>query len=148
MMRHASEKGGRCALRWRLVVTVSGLSTLQTLTSPDSSFQFKYSPLLVVCKRDDPTTESETLGVDSLPPPCGFCESFDRSRSTTACFAYPESEFKDKPEFFVALLKEKVTEENLHWRRAEAVFEKFVPTSLFKSAPLPVAGDPGRSRKS
>jgi hypothetical protein len=75
----------------------------------------KVTVMVVVCKRDDPTIEDEPWAW--IPhPPCGFCESFDRSRSTTACFAYPESEFKDKPEFshsefFVALLKEKVTEE-------------------------------------
>ncbi|MFZ3216238.1 MAG: hypothetical protein WA192_09285 [Candidatus Acidiferrales bacterium] len=73
---------------------------LQTFTSPDGVFQFKYSPALVHCTRGrtkagDPGSwlQAECSSQDPV------CDDDASSGATIVCFAYPKDKFKNKPAF-------------------------------------------------
>jgi hypothetical protein len=61
---------------------------LRTFISPNGSFEFKYSDLLVRCPGDS---------CDAYFPMCD--NEFSSGSDTLACFAYPKSRFKDYPTF-------------------------------------------------
>jgi hypothetical protein len=84
-----------------LVTSPERRPDLQTFTSPDGVVQMRYSPLLVTCKRGEPTREGE-LG--QWKPQLCDCNDLGERWSTIGCFAYPNDRLKDKPEFLGATL--------------------------------------------
>ncbi len=105
-------------LLWGLPATLSAQDTLQIFTSPDHTFQFKYSTLLVRC-----TEQRHEEGQPGWWIPEDSCESYipacddagSQGSATLACFAYPKAKFKDYPTFnaatfSVAKVKRAVTE--------------------------------------
>jgi hypothetical protein len=97
-----------------LSVTSSGRTTLQTFTSPDGVFQFKYSPLLVRCTRErnrEAGLAGSWIPAEGCLSQTGICDDSAGRATTIVCFSYPKDEFKDKPAFsgaafFVAEVKE------------------------------------------
>ena len=87
-----------------VVVCLCGLSSvmpaaqskLRTFTSPDTIFQFKYSPVLVQC-----SLERTEQGLNGSWAPEGCLCNDEDSATTIACFAYPKDKFKDKPTLLV-----------------------------------------------
>ena len=77
--------------------------TLQTFTSPDGIFQFKYSDVLVDCMS---AGKQENGTGSSVPESCmsqgAICDGPGSEGSAMACFAYPKEKFKDKPLFVAA----------------------------------------------
>jgi hypothetical protein len=74
---------------------------LNTFTSRDGVFQFKYSGLLVHC------VESEKQAgwwepADSCEAYFPVCDEADQGSNTLACIAYPREPFKDSPTFEAA----------------------------------------------
>jgi hypothetical protein len=82
-----------CLSLW---VPVYPTGTLQTFTSQDGVFQFKYPSVLVRC------TEKQTQEGDACNRQDQICSDAGSSTVTIACFAYPKADFKDKPEFSAA----------------------------------------------
>ncbi|MFY9532138.1 MAG: hypothetical protein WBC04_19745, partial [Candidatus Acidiferrales bacterium] len=84
-----------------LSITLSAQTTLQTFTSQDGVFQFKYSPVLVHCA---PERTEEGYPGSWVPADCSIQDVCDDvgSATTIACFAYPKDNFKDKPTFLAA----------------------------------------------
>ena len=84
-----------------LSVTLSAFPTLQTFTSEDGVFQFKYSPLLVRCtpQRIEEGFPGSWVPSDSCSSQDGICDDAASTATTIVCFAYPKDEFKDKPAF-------------------------------------------------
>jgi hypothetical protein len=97
-----------------LAAMVAGQAApLQTFTSDDGAFQFKYSPKLVHCalQRAPNGHGSGWIPADSCISQDEMCDDDDAGAVTIACFAYPKGEMKNKPEFeaatfFVARLPE------------------------------------------
>jgi hypothetical protein len=114
--------GGK--LLMKVLIAILGLAAmlagqaapLQTFTSEDGVFQFKYSPKLVHCtvQRAPNGHGSGWVPADSCISQDELCDDDDAGVVTIACFAYPKSEFKNKPEFdaaafFVARLPAETT---------------------------------------
>ena len=81
-------------------IAMSGQSTLQTFTSPNRAFQFKYSPLLIRC------TPPEGQSGWRVPDECSHsqdnpCGDMTGSSKTIVCFARPTHEYFTAA-FFVA----------------------------------------------
>ncbi|MGA7855789.1 MAG: hypothetical protein WCA15_20895 [Candidatus Acidiferrales bacterium] len=77
-------------------------NALQTFTSPDGAFQFKYSELLVRCSQS-PKFRGSWEPADSCAAYFPVCDDPDSEGSATiACIAYPEGEFRDAPTFEAA----------------------------------------------
>jgi len=90
--------------------------TLQTFTSPDGVFQFKYPSVLVHCVQKQ-AQEGWWIPDNDCNSQDGVCDDRGSSALTIACFAYPKDEFKDKPEFsgaafFVAEARTAASEES------------------------------------
>jgi len=121
------------------------LPSLQTFTSPDGVFQFRYSPSLVTCKRDEPTREGEP---GEWVHGCGLCATYDRGRNPIICVVYPRDDFKDKFQFafagFVVEVLEQGTTEQACFKKpdwADRDFEEVHINGIpFKFLPY---GDPG-----
>ena len=82
-----------------LSITLSAQTTLQTFTSQDGVFQFKYSPVLVRCTPE----RGSWVPADVCLSQDGVCDDAGSSATTFACFAYPKDNFKDKPTFTAAV---------------------------------------------
>lgn len=85
-----------------LPITLLG-DKLQTFTSPDGVFQFKYSDLLVRCTEQ--RHEDGYAGwwdPDSCQAFIPVCDDLSRGSNTLVCFAYPKARFKDYPTFGAA----------------------------------------------
>lgn len=101
-----------------LPATLSAQATLQTFTSPDRTFQFKYSSLLIRCteQRQEEGQPGSWIPEDSCQSYMPVCDDVGSQGSTTlVCFAYPKVKFKDYPTFgaaafSVAKVKRAVTE--------------------------------------
>jgi hypothetical protein len=76
---------------------------LQTFTSPDGSFQFKYWHRLIRCTLNQENNGSpvDQLAIDACTSQAPMCNR-DSSSSTFACFAFPKDKFKKKPTFMAA----------------------------------------------
>jgi hypothetical protein len=87
-----------------LSAMVSGQAAVQTFTSEDGAFQFKYSPKLVHCmlQRAPNGHGSGWAPTNSCISQDELCDDEDVGAVTIACFAYPKDELKDKPEFDAA----------------------------------------------
>jgi len=77
---------------------------LQTFTSSDGVFQFKYSPVLVHCA---PQGTREGYPGSWVPAEAclsqdGVCDEAASSATTIVCFAYPNDNFRNKPTFSAA----------------------------------------------
>jgi hypothetical protein len=101
----------------------SAQTDLQTFTSPDGVFRFKYSPMLVRSTLEQ-SQENWWAPADACMSQDGVCDDAAGSGSTIACFAYPKDKFKKKPTFsaaafFVAEVLEEAQEACLagsqHW---------------------------------
>jgi len=79
-------------------------TTLQTFTSQDGVFQFKYSPVLVHCtpERTEEGHPGSWVPADACSSQDGICDDAGSSATTIACFAYSKDNFKDKPTFSAA----------------------------------------------
>lgn len=85
-----------------LSIPLIAQTPLQTFTSPDGIFQFKYSNVLVDCA---PVGKQENGIGSSVPEACisqGSICGMGSEESTVACFAYPNEAFKDKDAFVAA----------------------------------------------
>ena len=85
-----------------LSIPLAAQTDLKTFTSPDGSFQFKYSPVLVHCKLEEPREGSlgDWVPADSCSSQGGLCDDVGSSDATTlVCLGYPRNRFKDKPTF-------------------------------------------------
>jgi|SRR5271165_1153660 len=80
-----------------LSIPLSAQTTLRTFTSPDGTFQFKYSHVFIGCT----SVQKQENGTDaSVPQPCGpICDGPGSEGTTLACFSYPNEKFRDKPAF-------------------------------------------------
>ena len=88
-----------------LPATLSAQATLQTFTSPDRTFQFKYPNLLVRCteQRHKEGYPGWWIPADSCGSYLPVCDDTGSQDSTTlVCFAYPKAKFKDYPTFGAA----------------------------------------------
>lgn len=99
-----------------LAIPTYSSATLQTFTSPDGVFQFKYPSVLVHCVQKQ-AQEGWWIPDNDCNSQAGVCDDRGSSAVTIACFAYPKDEFKDKPEFsaaafFVAEVRTAATEES------------------------------------
>jgi hypothetical protein len=81
-----------------LAIAVSPQTKLRTFTSPDRAFQFQYSPVLIRCTQE----RGSWIPGDACSSQGGLCEDTDSPAATIACFAYPKTDFKDKPTFSAA----------------------------------------------
>lgn len=85
-----------------LAATLSAQTTLQTFTSPDGMFQFKYSDLLVRCSEEE-HQDWLWIPLDSCNAYNAVCDDHGSQGSTTVvCLAYPKAKFKDHPTFEAA----------------------------------------------
>jgi hypothetical protein len=73
-------------------------TAMQTFTSPDGAFQFKYSSALIHCTLQ----QGSWIPGDACTSQDGICDDDASSATTIACFAYPKRDFRDKPEFSAA----------------------------------------------
>ena len=83
----------------------SAQTDLQTFTSPEGVFRFKYSRTLVRCtleRSQESLWASSWAPADACMSPAGVCDDAEGSASTIACFAYPKDKFKEKPTFSAA----------------------------------------------
>jgi len=87
-----------------LSVTLRAQTTLQTFTSQDGVFQFKYFPVLVHCtsQKGEEGYAGSWVPADACSSQDGVCDDAGSSATTIACFAYPKDDCKDKPEFIAA----------------------------------------------
>jgi hypothetical protein len=100
-----------CLFFCRLSIAMSGQSTLQTFTSPNRAFQFKYSPLLIRC------TPSEGQSGWRVPDECSHsqdnpCGDMTASSKTIVCFARPTHEYSTAALFVAEIQTEECME---HW---------------------------------
>lgn len=79
-----------------LAVGGSGRTSLRTFASPDGTFRFQYSDILVNCALPQNPTSS------SCSSQGGVCAGPGSDGQALACFAYPNEKFKDKPSFVAA----------------------------------------------
>lgn len=101
-----------------LSTPLSAQTTLQTFTSSDGTFQFKYFNLLVPCmeQRNEEGSPGWWTPADSCQAYTPVCDDpGSQGSSTLVCFAYPKAKFKDYPTFeaatfSVAEVKRAVTE--------------------------------------
>lgn len=79
-------------------------TSLQTFTSPDGVFRFRYSSVLIHCtlQQGKEGYPGSWTPADSCMSQDGICDDALSSGNTIACFAYPKDDFKDKPEFSAA----------------------------------------------
>jgi hypothetical protein len=80
-------------------IPLSAQTTLQTFTSQDDVFRFKYSPTLIPCtlQRAEKAEGGTGVPADACLSQDGICDGEDSAATTIVCFAYPKDEFKDKP---------------------------------------------------
>jgi hypothetical protein len=86
-----------------LSIALSAQSALQTFTSPDGVFRFKYSPVLIRCTAQ-PEGQSRWWVPDECNSQDALCGDISDSTATIVCFAYPKDKFKNKPTFSAAAL--------------------------------------------
>ena len=97
-----------------LAIAGSAQESLKTFTSPNGVFRFRYSDILINCvpqqtpasSVESGISEGNQAAVPSIPDSCisqgTICDGPGSEGSTTACFAYPNERFKDKPLFVAA----------------------------------------------
>ncbi len=86
-----------------LAISLFAQAKLQTFTSPDGDFQFKFSPALIHCTQR-PFRNGEVGWIeDSCLSQGDLCDDDATKGTTIACFAYPQDKFKDKPQFTAAV---------------------------------------------
>ena len=88
-----------------LPATLSTQASLQTFTSKDGVFRFRYSTLLVRCtalgdEESHPSSWSPTNSCGSYIPVCD--DGGSQGSETLVCFAYPKDKFKDYATFGAA----------------------------------------------
>jgi len=75
-----------------LSIALSAQSALQTFTSPDAVFQFKYSPVLIRCT-PQPEGQSRSWAPDECNSQDALCGDITGSTTTIVCFARPTHEY-------------------------------------------------------
>ena len=75
-----------------LSIALSAQSALQTFTSPDAVFQFKYSPVLIRCT-PQPEGQSRSWAPDECNSQDALCGDLTASTTTVVCFARPTHEY-------------------------------------------------------
>jgi hypothetical protein len=98
-----------------LSIALSAQTGVRTFTSPDGTFRFRYSPLLIDCTKLVPSKPAPSnvpkvfLGTPppfSVPDSCmsqaPMCTDPGVGATTIACYAYPKDEFRNKPAFTAA----------------------------------------------
>src|SRR5579863_5815681 len=86
-----------------LAIPLTAQTSLQTFTSPDGDFQFRYSAVLIHCTQR-PFRNGELGWIeDSCLSQGDLCDDDATKGTTIACFAYPKDKFKDKPQFTAAV---------------------------------------------
>jgi hypothetical protein len=87
-----------------LAIPLIAQTTVQTFTSPDGDFRFKYSSALIHCTQR-PTKPGEDVGwiEEACASQGDLCDDDATSGATFVCLAYPNDKFKDKPAFVAAV---------------------------------------------
>src|SRR5580700_10198765 len=77
---------------------------LETFTSPDNAFQFKYSPALIHCTRGSIRPGVRVGWIeDSCASQGDICDNDATTGVNFVCLAYPKDKLKDKPGFIAAV---------------------------------------------
>jgi len=72
----------------------------QSFTSPNGTFKFQHSSLLLECKQSP--KQAGRWMPDSCEAYSSVCDDSDPKVTTIACFAYPKTKYKDFPSFEAA----------------------------------------------
>ena len=86
-----------------LAVPLTAQTNLQTFTSPDSAFQFKYSPALIHCTQRPFRNGQLGWIEDSCSSQGDICDNDAATGVNFVCLAYPKDKLKDKPGFIAAV---------------------------------------------
>ena len=84
-----------------LTIALYAQSALQTFTSPDGAFQFKYSPVLIRCTPQPEGQSRSWVPADECNSQDALCGDITGSTITIVCFARPTHKYSAGA-FFVA----------------------------------------------
>jgi hypothetical protein len=109
-----------------LAVPLTAQTNLQTFTSPDSAFQFKYSPALIHCTQRPFRNGQLGWIEDSCSSQGDICDNDAATGVNFVCLAYPKDKLKDKPGFIAAVFfvrsdPDATTQKNLPGKIAKLV---------------------------
>jgi hypothetical protein len=86
-----------------LAIPLTAQTNLQTFTSPDGAFQFKYYRALIHCTQGAFRNGEARWIEDSCLSQDDLCDDDSTKGTTIICLAYPNDKFKDKPAFIAAV---------------------------------------------
>ena len=93
----------RLVVFWVCVFAIaSSAQTLQTYTSADGVFRFKYSKILIDCTPVLTEGKAAPPVMDACTSQDPVCDDGGGDAKTIACFAYPKEKLHDKPTFIAA----------------------------------------------